>query len=538
MANCTPNPQITVGLDPLGKFRYTAGRVTRQVRVRPLDTLRRLGAFWAPMTDASLPPLNQGTAHADGLMLPPGTVAPQQRRRARRYFTLSFLACLFLALWLLTDFVLPDANKAALSARPAPAPSLIMTYWHEMAPMHRRNRTVTMKKNDSLAALLTREGIGPIAADAALDTLQQVFDPRGLKPGQKVRIFTEWPQDSDPDSQIGRFAGFDLIPSPRQRIILRRTGHLTFDIIDQTRPLSDRYFVADALITSSVYEAARSSGMAPSLVVDMIRLFSFNIDFQRDIREGDQLEVLYSRRFDGGNQLAEEGDILYAALTNRGKRHAYWRLEHDDGNAAFYDETGKSVQRLLMKTPVDGARLSSRFGMRRHPILGYTRLHRGLDFAAPTGTPIYAAGNGVIEKVTRSREYGRFIRLQHSNGYETVYAHLSRFARGLKANAKVRQGQIIGFVGMSGLATGPHLHYEVLHYGKPVNPRTLDLPPGRKLDENGLVALQTAIAGAQKRISSLAARDNTLRSLPRRSRASLSERQAAPSRFAVPTARP
>ena len=476
------------------------------------------------MTDAFRPaPISETAPTQASEMLseklvekPPGTVTPHQRRRARRYFTLSFFFLLFMALWLLTDYVLPDPNKAGLSARPAPAPTLIMTNWQDITPMHRRSRTATLKKSDSLAALLAREGIEPVAADAALDTLQEVFDARGLKPGQKVRIFTEWPQDADPDTDIGRFAGFDLIPSPRQRIILRRTGHLTFDIVDQNRPLSDRFFVADALITSSVYEAARASGMAPSLVVDMIRLFSFNIDFQRDIREGDQLEVLYSRRFDGRNQLAEEGDILYAALTNRGKRYTYWRLEHEDGSAAFYDETGKSVQRLLMKTPVDGARLSSRFGMRRHPILGYTRLHRGLDFAAPTGTPIYAAGTGTVERISRSREYGRFIKIQHTNGYETLYAHLSRFARGLKSNATVRQGQIIGFVGMSGLATGPHLHYEVLHYGKPVNPRTLDLPPGRELDAAGMTALNAAIAGAQKRMRSLAARDNTLRSLPRR----------------------
>ena len=476
------------------------------------------------MTDAFRPtPISETAPKQASEMLseklaekPPGTVTPHQRRRARRYFTLSFFFLLFMALWLLTDYVLPDPNKADLSARPAPAPTLIMTNWQDITPMHRRSRTAILKKSDSLAALLAREGIEPVAADAALDTLREVFDARGLKPGQKVRIFTEWSQDADPDTDSGRFAGFDLIPSPRQRIILRRTGHLTFDIVDQNRPLSDRFFVADALITSSVYEAARASGMAPSLVVDMIRLFSFNIDFQRDIREGDQLEVLYSRRFDGRNQLAEEGDILYAALTNRGKRYTYWRLVHEDGSAAFYDETGKSVQRLLMKTPVDGARLSSRFGMRRHPILGYTRLHRGLDFAAPTGTPIYAAGTGTVESVSRSREYGRFVKIQHSNGYETVYAHLSRFARGLKSNGTVRQGQIIGFVGMSGLATGPHLHYEVLHYGKPVNPRTLDLPPGRQLDAAGMTALSVSIAGAQKRMRSLAARDNTLRSLPRR----------------------
>ena len=265
------------------------------------------------MTNAFRPaPISETTPTQASEMLseklvekPPGTVTPHQRRRARRYFTLSFFFFLVMALWLLTNYVLPDPNKADLSARPAPAPTLIMTNWQDITPMHRRSRTATLKKSDSLAALLAREGIEPVAADAALDTLQEVFDARRLKPGQIVRIFTEWSQDADPDTDVGRFAGFDLISSPRQRIILRRTGHLTFDIVDQNRPLSDRFFVADALITSSVYEAARGSGMAPSLVVDMIRLFSFNIDFQRDIREGDQLEVLYSRRFDGRNQLAE-----------------------------------------------------------------------------------------------------------------------------------------------------------------------------------------------------------------------------------------
>jgi murein DD-endopeptidase MepM/ murein hydrolase activator NlpD len=290
-----------------------------------------------------------------------------------------------------------------------------------------------------------------------------------------------------------------------------------FETTRQNRPLSEKYFIADTLISSSVYEAARSSGVAPNLVVELIRLFSFSVDFQRDIRQGDQLEVLYTRRFDQNNQLAEEGEIVFAALTNRGERHAYWLHRNADGDSHYYDENGKSVQRLLMRTPVDGARLSSRFGMRRHPILGYTRLHRGLDFAAPTGTPIFAAGDGrVIHKSSKGNN-GLFIKLQHKNNYQTAYAHMSRFAKGLKKGQRVKQGQIIGYVGRSGLATGPHLHYEVLQNNKPVNPRALDLPAARKMGEAELAALAETRRQAIKRIGNLAASQNALSSLPRRS---------------------
>jgi murein DD-endopeptidase MepM/ murein hydrolase activator NlpD len=369
---------------------------------------------------------------------------------------------------------------------------------------------------DSLAALLARAGIDGVEADAALDALRAQFDPRTLKIGQKVRIFREWPADAASDAAPRRFAGFDFIPEPRQRLIVRRTGHLSFDVVKQVRPLSERFFFTDTLISSSVYEAARGGGMSPNLVVELIRLFSFSIDFQRDMREGDQLEVLYTRRFDENNQLAEEGEIIFAALTNRGKRYAYWRLARDDGSYAYYDADGRSVQRLLMKTPVDGARLSSRFGMRRHPILGYTRLHRGLDFAAPRGTPIYAAGSGTIVALGRNGDYGKYIRIRHRNGYETAYAHMNGYARRLKKGARVKQGQIIGYVGATGLATGPHLHYEVLRHNKPVNPRDLDVPPESALDAAGLEKLRNAQTAIGARINALATNDNRLRSLPRR----------------------
>ena len=439
-----------------------------------------------------------------------------RRRRARLRFSFAFIAALILTGWLASNLLLPDVPKPVLSAKPAPSHPTIANRWAALAPMQRDHESDELVAGDSLAALLARAGIDGVEADAALDALRAQFDPRTLKIGQKVRIFREWPADAASDAAPRRFAGFDFIPEPRQRLIVRRTGHLSFDVVKQVRPLSERFFFTDTLISSSVYEAARGGGMSPNLVVELIRLFSFSIDFQRDMREGDQLEVLYTRRFDENNQLAEEGDIIFAALTNRGKRYAYWRLARDDGSYAYYDADGRSVQRLLMKTPVDGARLSSRFGMRRHPILGYTRLHRGLDFAAPRGTPIYAAGSGTIVALGRNGDYGKYIRIRHRNGYETAYAHMNGYARRLKKGAGVKQGQIIGYVGATGLATGPHLHYEVLRHNKPVNPRDLDVPPESALDAAGLEKLRNAQTAIGARINALATNDNRLRSLPRR----------------------
>jgi murein DD-endopeptidase MepM/ murein hydrolase activator NlpD len=443
--------------------------------------------------------------------------AATRRRRARRRFSIAFVLVVASASWLISDFLTPEMSNATLSARPAPAAPEITPSLRQLPPMHRRAKTDALKSGDSLAALLSRNNVSAVESDAALDSLRGQFDSRSLRPGQKVRIFHEWMPAQNPETDAGTFAGLDFIPEPRQQVSIRRIGDNQFETRRIDRPLSERYFVADTLISSSVYEAARSSGVAPNLVVELIRLFSFSVDFQRDIRQGDQLEVLYTRRFDGNNQLAEEGEIVFAALTNRGERHAYWLHRHADGTSHYYDENGKSVQRLLMRTPVDGARLSSRFGMRRHPILGYTRMHRGLDFAAPTGTPIFAAGDGRVIRKTTKGNNGLFIKLQHKNNYQTAYAHMSRFAKGLKNGTKVKQGQIIGYVGRTGLATGPHLHYEVLKNQKPVNPRALDLPAARKMDATELAALVETRRQATKRIGNLAASQNALSSLPRRS---------------------
>ena len=215
--------------------------------------------------------------------------------------------------------------------------------------------------------------------------------------------------------------------------------------------------------------------------------FAYDIDFQRDVRSGDDFELVFERYYDDEGNTVRTGEMLFISLeSRRGARAFYSFLAPGDTRPDWYDAEGKSARRFLMKTPINGARLSSGFGMRRHPVLGYSRMHRGTDFAAPIGTPILAAGDGTIVRAGPFSSYGNYVRIRHANGYETAYAHMSRFARGMRAGVRVRQGQVIGYVGNTGRSTGPHLHYEVLRRGQQQNPMTLRVANGRNLSGRAL----------------------------------------------------
>jgi murein DD-endopeptidase MepM/ murein hydrolase activator NlpD len=214
-------------------------------------------------------------------------------------------------------------------------------------------------------------------------------------------------------------------------------------------------------------------------------LFLYDIDFARDIQAGDRFEAVYEVFFDAEGAPAGTGDILFAGMSWQGNRHAkgYYRFDDaEDMELPFFDAAGESASRLLMKTPIEGARITSSFGMRRHPLLGYNKQHKGVDFGARQGTPIMAAGDGIIVKAGAQGSYGNYVRIEHSGGYETAYAHLHGFGKGIKRGARVRQGDIIGYVGSTGRSTGPHLHYEVMKNGEVQNPMTIEVANGRMLD--------------------------------------------------------
>ena len=254
----------------------------------------------------------------------------------------------------------------------------------------------------------------------------------------------------------------------------------TFIVKENILKLYKKEIVVKNSITNNLYSSAMMVNIEPNIIVEFARIFGFEVDFQRDIRKGDWFEIYYEKFIDDNNKVRDTGKIIYASMYVNGEEINLYNFEYKN-DEEYYDIKGKSITKSLMKTPINGARLSSSFGMRKHPILGYNKMHRGTDFAAPSGTPIMASGSGTITRARWCGGGGNCVKIKHNSTYETIYAHMRSFAKGIKEGRKVKQGQIIGYVGSTGLSTGPHLHYEVIVNGKKVNSQKLKLPSGKIL---------------------------------------------------------
>ena len=240
----------------------------------------------------------------------------------------------------------------------------------------------------------------------------------------------------------------------------------------------------ETIITNSLYNSAINLGIKPNIIIEFARLYGFQVDFQRDVWKDDSFQIIYEEFADENNKIVDTGEIIFANLNLQNIDLQLYKFEYEKGKIDYFDENGKSIRKTLMKTPINGARLSSSYGKRKHPILGYTKMHTGTDFAAPTGTPIMASGDGKITKAGWCGGGGNCVKIKHNSIYQTVYAHMSKFGRGIKKGVRVKQGQIIGYVGSTGMSTGPHLHYEVIENGKKINSQKLKLPSGKILKGN------------------------------------------------------
>ncbi|MBY0563519.1 MAG: M23 family metallopeptidase [Hyphomonadaceae bacterium] len=345
----------------------------------------------------------------------------------------------------------------------------------------REQREVRVGPGETLAGLLTRAGATAAEAHAALASIDDVYDPRRVRPGQPVSLFF------DRSSGEARLTGVAFRSDPGASVTANRTTAGGFAAREVLMPVTYEIARIASQVETSLYASALQLGATDREVAALADAFAYDVDFQRDVRPGDDFELVFERFYDDEGNTVRTGNLLFVSLeSSRGSRAFYSFLAPGDTQPDWYDADGKSARRFLMKTPINGARLSSGFGMRRHPILGYSRMHRGTDFAAPTGTPILAAGDGTVLRSGPYGGYGNYVRIRHANGYETAYAHMSRFARGLRAGTRVRQGQVIGYVGSTGRSTGPHLHYEVMLRGQQVNPMALRVANGRNLEGRAL----------------------------------------------------
>jgi murein DD-endopeptidase MepM/ murein hydrolase activator NlpD len=348
-----------------------------------------------------------------------------------------------------------------------------------------------VKKGDSVTSVLQGLGATPDECKAIAATLGPRGRDNGLKEGEKLRILMApaapgarlqpyrviVANDTTVEavaalSDLGKYVAVDV----------STINTVTDAAADKSTEDDDDDDGSGVRLYQSIYETALRNKVPMPVIDDMIRIYSYDVDFQRKVQPGDSFDVFYAGEDEGSNA-TDKNEVLYAALTVGGETKKYYRFQTpDDGVVDYYDETGKSAKKFLVRKPVNNAIMRSGFGSRRHPILGYVRMHTGVDWATAYGTPIFASGNGVIEKAGPAGGYGKYVRIKHNNGYETAYGHMSAFAKGLEVGKRVRQGQVIGFVGSTGESTGPHVHYEILVNGRFVDPMRVKLPRGRALE--------------------------------------------------------
>jgi murein DD-endopeptidase MepM/ murein hydrolase activator NlpD len=382
----------------------------------------------------------------------------------------------------LRDFITgPDTEQAASPVLPV-APDAVEAQAPEdepdedsVAASPEVVRRIVVRKGDSLGEALARADFTGDEQPKVLAALTKVFDPYDLKPGQVITVTFE------KDSGGQHFASLDMTPDVQRTISLTVDGKGAIQARELKSALSTVTRAISGKIEGSLYESAMKEKLPQPVLAAFIRAYSYNVDFQRDLQPGDRFQILYQIVVNDKGELVKPGNILAASMTLSGKDQKIYLNQTGDGTLDFFTADGKSIRKTLLRTPVDGAKITSGFGMRIHPLLGYSKMHKGVDFGAPTGTPVFAAGDGVVEKMGWWGGYGRYLRLRHNSELGTAYAHLSRFPANLQEGSHVRQGQVVAYTGSTGAATGPHLHYEVLKNGTQVNPLAVTTPLGNQL---------------------------------------------------------
>ena len=344
-----------------------------------------------------------------------------------------------------------------------------------------------LKAGEGIAALLRRAGYDPTSIAAAVDAVADKASLRRLRIGTKFQVTNK---------------GFRFSVKPGKDIFVIYYDKGGWTALTALRPTQSYITFFQGTINGSIYKAAMAAGVSEAAFNEYVRILGFSVDFQREIRDGDSFELLYETDRDGLDGKFISGRLHYAGLVLSNQNLGFFRYNGANNIIGWYDENGNSAARTLVRTPISGARLSSSFGRRKHPVSGFNAMHKGVDFAAPYGTPIIAAGSGVVKEAGWKGSFGRYIRIKHNATYDTAYAHLQRLAPNIHNGSRVKQGEVIGYVGSTGKSTGAHLHYEVMVNNRQVNPMTVSLPNGRRIDENHLSAFKAAVANIDRELLS------------------------------------
>jgi murein DD-endopeptidase MepM/ murein hydrolase activator NlpD len=345
---------------------------------------------------------------------------------------------------------------------------------------------IKVAPGETLEAAVRRTGVGKDEAQQAVSILGKAFDTVNIKAGMAFEANIARPLGQQGSAKL---VGLSLRTGPSVEVSLSRAIDGALQLHKMEEKIVDQTMVASGRMEGSLYSSAQKAGVSPEMTAQVAKLFQHKLDFSRDIQPGDRFSMVFDRKVTPSGRTIANGDLLFAEIQAKGGATKLYRFKGPGmAEAQYFDELGKNIRSMLLRTPLETVRVTSSFGMRDHPILGYTRMHAGIDFGAPTGTPVFAAGDGVVEKAAWAGGYGRWLQIKHANGYATGYGHLSRWA--VKQGQHVHQGQVVAYVGQTGLATGPHLHYEVMIDGKKVNPSKFKTPPSISLAGQSMTAFK------------------------------------------------
>lgn len=370
----------------------------------------------------------------------------------------------------------------------------------ELARFRPLTAEVKVKSGDTLTNMLVSTGVPITEAHSIVELVKPVYDPRKLDIGKSLTVQLS---KNTEDGEQASVQSVNLPISVTSTLEVTRKADDSFSVKQIDIPVERKLAHAGGRITSSLYETGTSTGLPPVLINEIINAYSYDVDFQREIKHGDNIDVLFEQLQTADGTPAGSGNVIYAELGLGDRTLKVYRYTGSDGQSDYYNEKGESVRKALLRTPINGAKITSGFGMRNHPVMGYSKMHRGVDFGAPTGTPIYAAGDGTVAFVGTKGGYGNYVRLKHNGQYDSAYAHMSRFATGIAPGRKVKQGQIIGYVGSTGMSTGPHLHYEILANNEQVNPANVKFKTGNILQGKELLAFRQNMQKVEAKLASL-----------------------------------